>query len=188
MYLIVGLGNPGNEYRMTRHNIGFETIDYITAQNNVKVNKLKFKGIFGEFNYKGEKIIFLKPQTYMNLSGDSVIEFANFYKIPPENIIIISDDTSLERGRIRIRSRGGAGGHNGLKSIIFQLKTENFPRIKIGIGSASNANMELTDFVLGRFTKDEIPVLENSMIKASKAIFDIIDNGIDHAMNLYNSK
>lgn len=188
MYLIAGLGNPGNEYRMTRHNIGFETIDYITAQHNVKVNKLKFKGLYGELNYKGKKIIFLKPQTYMNLSGNSVIEFANFYKIPPENIIIISDDTSLERGRIRLRSHGGAGGHNGLKSIIFQLKTENFPRIKIGIGSAVNANMELTDFVLGRFTKDEIPVLENAMIKASKAVFDIIDNDIDHAMNLYNVK
>ena len=188
MYLIVGLGNPGNEYRMTRHNIGFETIDYITAQNNVKVNKLKFKGISGELNYRGEKLIFLKPQTYMNLSGDSVIEFSNFYKIPPENIIIISDDTSLERGAIRIRARGGAGGHNGLKSIIYQLKTENFARIRVGIGSAVNANMELTDFVLGRFTKDEIPVLENAIAKASKAVFDIIDNGIDHAMNLYNCK
>lgn len=188
MYLVAGLGNPGNEYRMTRHNIGFETIDYIAGQNGVKINKLKFKGVFGELNYKGEKIILLKPQTYMNLSGDSIIEFANFYKIPAENIIIISDDTSLERGRIRLRQRGGAGGHNGLKSVIFQLKTENFPRIKIGIGSAANENMELTDFVLGRFTKDEIPVLESAILKASNAVFDIITNGIDYAMNKHNSK
>lgn len=188
MYLIAGLGNPGNEYRMTRHNIGFETLDYMSVQNDFKINKLKFKGLFGEMNRKGEKIIFLKPQTYMNLSGDSIIEFVNFYKIPPENVIVISDDTAMERGRIRIRAKGGAGGHNGLKSIIYQLKTENFPRIKIGIGSAANANMEMTDFVLGRFDKDEIPVLENAIIKASKAVFDIIDNGVDYTMNKYNSK
>lgn len=188
MYLVVGLGNPGNEYRMTRHNIGFETIDYIAAQNGIKVNKLKFKGIYGEMNIKGEKILLVKPQTYMNLSGDCVIEFSKFYKIPPENVIVISDDTSLERGRIRIRPKGGAGGHNGLKSIIYQLKTEQFPRIKIGIGAAANENMEMTDYVLGKFMKDEIPVLESAMIKASKAVVDIIVNGIDFSMNAHNSK
>lgn len=187
MYLIVGLGNPGNEYRMTRHNIGFETIDYIAAQHNIKINKLKFKGLYGEFIHKGEKVIFLKPQTYMNLSGSSVVEFCNFYKIPAENVVVISDDTSLERGRIRLRARGGAGGHNGLKSIIYQLKTEGFPRIKIGIGSATNENMELTDFVLGRFSKDEIPVLESAMIRASKAVFDIIEHDVDYSMNANNN-
>ena len=188
MYLVVGLGNPGNEYRMTRHNIGFEIIDYIAAQKNVKVNKLKFKGIYGELNLNGEKVLFLKPQTYMNLSGDSVIEFCNFYKIPPENIIVISDDTALERGRIRIRAKGGSGGHNGLKSVIFQLKTEAFTRIKVGIGAASNANMEMTDFVLGKFTKDELPIIESAMLKTANAVFDIIDNGVDYSMNKYNSK
>lgn len=188
MYLVVGLGNPGNEYKMTRHNIGFEIIDYIAAQKGVKVNKLKFKGIYGEINIQKEKIILLKPQTYMNLSGDSVVEFCNFFKIKPENVIVISDDTALERGRIRIRPKGGAGGHNGLKSIIFQLKTEEFPRIKVGIGAAANSNMEMTDYVLGRFSKDEIPVLENAIIKTSNAVFDIIDNGIDYSMNKYNSK
>ena len=187
MYLIVGLGNPGTEYRMTRHNIGFETIDYIAAQRGVNINKLKFKGMYGELLYNGDKLIFLKPQTYMNLSGSSVAEFSAFFKIPPENVIIISDDTSLERGRIRLRAKGGAGGHNGLKSIIHQLKTEAFPRIRIGIGSAANANMELTDFVLGRFTKDEIPVLESAMIRASKAVFDIIDHDIEYAMNANNN-
>lgn len=188
MYLIVGLGNPGTEYRMTRHNIGFETLDYIAAQHDFKINKIKFKGMYGDIVYNGEHLIFLKPQTYMNLSGSSVIEFCNFYKIPPENVIVISDDTTLERGRIRLRPKGGPGGHNGLKSIIHHLQTEEFPRIKVGIGSASNAGMELTDFVLGRFTKDEIPVLESAIIRASNAVFDIIDNGVDYAMNANNNK
>lgn len=188
MYLVVGLGNPGNEYRMTRHNIGFETIDYIAVKNGVKINKLKFKGVYGESNIKGEKVIFLKPQTYMNLSGDSIIEFCDFYKIPFENVIVISDDTALERGRIRIRQKGGAGGHNGLKSVIYRLKTEKFPRIRIGIGSALNENMDMVDFVIGRFTKDEIPVLEGAIIKTADAVMDIIENGIDYAMNKYNTK
>ena len=188
MYLVVGLGNPGNEYRMTRHNIGFEAIDYIAVKNRVKINKLKFKGVYGQTNIKGEKVIFLKPQTYMNLSGDSIVEFCNFFKIPPENVIVILDDMSLERGRIRIRTKGGAGGHNGLKSIIQRLKTEEFARIRIGIGSAANENMDMVDFVIGRFTKDEIPVLEKAIIKTSDAVIDIIENGIDYAMNKHNTK
>ena len=187
MYLIVGLGNPGSEYKMTRHNIGFETLDYIAAQHDVKITKLKFKGIYGEMIYKGEKILLLKPMTYMNLSGSCVIEYAEYYKIPPANIIIIVDDTSLERGRIRLRAKGSAGGHNGMKSIIYHLKTDEFPRIRVGIGSASNAGMILTDFVLGRFTKDEIPVLENAMQRASKAVFDIIEHDINYAMNANNN-
>lgn len=187
MYLIVGLGNPGSEYKMTRHNIGFETLDYIAVQHNVKITKLKFKGIYGEMMYKGEKILLLKPMTYMNLSGSCVTEYAQYYKVPPENIIVIVDDTSLERGRIRLRAKGSAGGHNGMKSIIYNLKTEEFPRVRVGIGSASNAGMILTDFVLGRFTKDEIPVLENAMKRASKAIFDIIDHDINYAMNANNN-
>ena len=187
MYLIVGLGNPGDEYRMTRHNIGFETIDYIASQNNIKINKLKFKGLYGELLYKGDKLIFLKPQTYMNLSGNSVVEFCNFYKIPPQNTIVISDDISLEKGKIRLRAKGSAGGHNGLKSIIHQLKPEEFARIRIGIGCAKNENTELADYVLGRFAKEEIPVLESAIIKASKAVFDIIDKDIDYAMNVNNN-
>ena len=124
----------------------------------------------------------------MNLSGDSVFEYCSFYKIPPENVIVISDDTALERGRMRIRKKGGAGGHNGLKSIIYRLQSENFIRVRIGIGSAANENTDLTDFVLQRFAKDEIPILERTMIKASDAIFDIIENGVEHAMNNYNIK
>ncbi len=188
MYLVVGLGNPGNEYRMTRHNIGFEIIDYIAVQNDIKVNKLKFKGLYGEKNINGEKVIFLKPQTYMNRSGDSVVEFCNFYKIPPEKVIVICDDLSLERGRIRIRTRGSAGGHNGLKSIIYQLKSDEFMRMRVGIGLARNVEMPIADFVLSKFEKDEKPWLETVMEKGAKAVLDIIENGAEHAMNLYNNK
>ena len=135
MYIIAGLGNPGREYDMTRHNIGFEVIDYLAEQYNVKVNKLKFKSLYGETNLGGEKVYLVKPQTYMNLSGEAIREFCAFYKIPSENVIIINDDISLEAGKVRIRRKGSAGGHNGLKSIIYQLGTDEFPRIKMGVGA-----------------------------------------------------
>lgn len=188
VYLIVGLGNPGKQYEMTRHNIGFHTIDYIADRNNVKINKLKFKALYGEAVIGGEKTYLIKPQTFMNLSGDSVIEFANFYKIPPENIIVINDDISLDTGRIRVRAKGSAGGHNGLKSIIYQLKSESFPRVKMGVGAPKHKDYDLADFVLGRFTKEEIPVMEEAIEKASKAVEEIIRNGAQSAMNKYNMK
>ncbi|MDD6213813.1 MAG: aminoacyl-tRNA hydrolase [Firmicutes bacterium] len=185
MYLVAGLGNPGIEYYMTRHNIGFEVIDYIADQYKVKINKLKFKGLFGEINIGGEKVYLLKPQTYMNLSGESVREFSSFYKISTEDIIIISDDINLEAGRIRIRAKGSAGGHNGLKSIIYQLGSDCFPRIRMGVGTPGK-ECNLADFVLGKFTKDEIPVLEDAIIRAKKAVEEIILRSIDSAMNKYN--
>lgn len=188
MYLIVGLGNPGREYEMTRHNIGFEVIDYLAGEYKFKVNKLKFKGLYGEYFHKGEKLIFLKPQTYMNLSGDSVAEFKRFFNIPPQNILVICDDTALERGRIRLRQKGSAGGHNGLKSIILRLGTEEFPRARIGIGSPENGGSGMVDFVIGRFTKEDIPILENAIENTAKAVFDFVDNGIEHAMNGFNAK
>lgn len=188
MYIIAGLGNPGRQYDMTRHNIGFEVIDYIAGKFDVKVNKLKFKALYGEVKIGAEKVYLIKPQTYMNLSGDSIREFCSFYKIPAENVIVINDDISLNAGRIRIRAKGSAGGHNGLKSIIYQLNSDNFPRIKIGVGAPGNPDYDLADFVLGRFTKEEIPVLEEAIIKASKAAEEIIKRGIDSAMNKFNSK
>ena len=187
MYLIVGLGNPGKQYDMTRHNIGFHVIDYIADEKNVKVNKLKFKALYGETNYGGEKILLIKPQTYMNLSGESVREFCAFYKIPPENVIVINDDVSLPPGKIRIRQKGSAGGHNGLKSIIYQLNSDNFPRVKIGVGSPSHEGYDLADFVLGRFTKEEIPVLEDAIVRTSKACEEIVLKNVQSAMNMYNS-
>ena len=188
MYLVAGLGNPGKEYDMTRHNIGFHTIDYIADKLGVKIKKLKYKAIYGECDINGEKVILVKPQTYMNLSGESISEFVKFFKIPTENVIIISDDIALETGRIRIRKKGSAGGHNGLKNIIYMLNSENFNRIRIGVGAPTHPDYDLKDFVLGRFTKDEIPVLEESIIKSYKAVVEIIKRGADSAMNKFNGQ
>ena len=187
MYIIAGLGNPGREYDMTRQNIGFEVIDYLAEQYNVKVNKLKFKSLYGETNLGGEKVYLVKPQTYMNLSGEAIREFCAFYKIPSENVIIINDDISLEAGKVRIRRKGSAGGHNGLKSIIYQLGTDEFPRIKMGVGAPKHEGCDLAEYVLGRFTKDEIPILEDAIIRASKAAVEIVRAGVDSAMNKYSS-
>ena len=188
MYLVAGLGNPGKEYDMTRHNIGFHTIDYIADKLGVKIKKLKYKAIYGECDINGEKVLLVKPQTYMNLSGESISEFVKFFKIPTENVIIISDDIALETGRIRIRKKGSAGGHNGLKNIIYMLNSENFNRIRIGVGAPTHPDYDLKAFVLGRFTKDEIPVLEESIIKSYNAVEEIIKRGADSAMNKLNGQ
>ncbi len=188
MYLMVGLGNPGKQYDMTRHNIGFEVIDYIAYKYNIKVNKLKFKAVYGEMSIDGEKVYLVKPQTYMNLSGESVREFCAFYKIPPENVIVIFDDISLEPGRIRLRAKGSDGGHNGIKSIIYQLGSDKFPRIKLGVGAPPHKEYDLADFVLGRFAKDDIPVMEETIQKSAQAAVMIIQQGMERAMNMYNTK
>ena len=188
MYLVAGLGNPGKQYDMTRHNIGFHTIDYIADELGVKIKKLKYKAIYGECDINGEKVLLVKPQTYMNLSGECISEFVKFFKIPTENVIIISDDIALETGRIRIRKKGSAGGHNGLKNIIYMLNSENFNRIRIGVGAPTHPDYDLKDFVLGRFTKEEIPVLEESIIKSYKAVVEIIKRGADSAMNKFNGQ
>ena len=187
MYLIAGLGNPGAQYEMTRHNIGFHTIDYIADELGVKVKKLKYKALYGECEIGGEKVLLIKPQTFMNLSGESIVEFVRFFKIPVENVIIISDDISLDTGRIRVRPKGSAGGHNGLKSIIYMLSSDTFPRIRIGVGAPGHSDYDLADYVLGKFAKDEIPVLEDAIVKAYKAAQEIIKNGPESAMNKFNS-
>lgn len=186
MYLIVGLGNPGDNYKMTRHNIGFEVIDYIADRCGVKLNKLKFKSLYGECVMGGEKVYLIKPQTFMNLSGEAVMDFASFFKTEPQNIIVIHDDIALEAGRMRIRAKGSDGGHNGVKNIIYLLKTDEFIRIRIGVGSPHRG--ELADFVLGRFTKEEIPVLEEVIVKTAEAAELIVSGRIDRAMNKYNGK
>lgn len=188
MYIVAGLGNPGTKYEMTRHNIGFHTIDYIADKKNVKVKKLKFKGLYGETEIGGEKVYLIKPQTFMNLSGECIGEFSSFFKIPPENIIIINDDISLDTGRLRIRPKGSAGGHNGLKSIIYHLQSDAFPRIKMGVGAPRNEGYDLADFVLGKFTREEIPVMEKAIIRAAEAVDEIILHGTEKAMNKYNSR
>ena len=186
MYIIAGLGNPGREYVNTRHNIGFEAIDTIASKYNIKLNKEKFKAIYGEGFIAGEKVLLLKPQTYMNLSGESLRDFVNWYKVDTENIIIIYDDISLPVGKIRIRPKGSAGGHNGIKSIIFQLGTDVFPRIKIGVGSPQNKDYDLADYVLGKFSKEEIDILIKTVIRATEAVETIIKYGTEKAMSGFN--
>lgn len=183
MFLIVGLGNPGREYDGTRHNIGFEAIDSLGRKYSIDLNKSKFKGVFGEGFIEGEKVILLKPTTYMNLSGESIREVINFYKIDKNNIIVIYDDISLEIGKLRIREKGSAGGHNGIKSIIDNLSTDVFPRIKIGVGQPKG---DLVSHVLGRFNKEEEQDLKEVIEASIKAVEIIIKNGAKTAMNEVN--
>ncbi len=184
MYLVVGLGNPGEKYDRTRHNVGFDIINLCESKYNFSINRTKFRGMYGETTIAGEKVIFLKPQTFMNLSGDSIREIANFYKIPTENIIIIYDDISLEVGRIRIKEKGSSGGHNGIKSIISQMATQEFPRIKVGVGQP---NEDLVEFVLGRFSKEEREIIRKTFDVAVEAVEVIISKGVQEAMNRFNS-
>ncbi len=184
MYLVIGLGNPGNKYDKTRHNVGFDIVDLCEGKYNFTINRTKFKGIYGETNIGGEKVIFLKPQTYMNLSGESVRGIMDFYKIPNENIIVIYDDVSLEVGRLRIKTKGSAGGHNGIKNIIAHLGTDSFPRIKVGVGEPT---CSLVDYVLGRFSKEEEVKLEKSFEAAADAVKVMIVDGPNEAMNKFNS-
>lgn len=184
MYLVAGLGNPGREYEGTRHNVGFSVIDYISDKFGIKISKIKFKGLIGEANIAGEKVLFLKPSTFMNLSGESVSEAAAFYKIPIHNIIIVYDDISIDFGRIRLRPSGSDGGHNGMKSIIYQLESDEFPRVRVGIGGP---DINLVSYVLGKFKEEEVKKLPEIIEAASDAIIEIIENGIQSAMNKYNS-
>lgn len=185
MYLIVGLGNPEEEYSRTRHNMGFDVINKIAKENNIEVNKTKFNGLYGIGSIENEKVILLKPQTYMNLSGESIIQFVNFYKIELEHIIVICDDLDTEIEKIRIRKKGGPGTHNGMKSIVSCLKTQDFPRIRVGIGMPENKE-NLIEYVIGHIPNDEYDKLQNGVKQAAVAIVEIIKNGIDMAMNKYN--
>lgn len=186
MYIIAGLGNPGKKYVNSRHNVGFDTLDAVAAKYNIDVKKVKFNGIYGEGNIAGEKVVLVKPQTFMNLSGECIRDFKNWYKVDNEQIIIIYDDISLPLGKMRIRPKGSAGGHNGIKSIIYQTGSEVFPRIKIGVGSPENPDYDLADYVLGHFSKAEIDVLVPVAVKAADAVAEIIKNGTEKAMSAYN--
>lgn len=183
MFLIVGLGNPGREYENTRHNIGFAAMDVLAEKYNIDINRTKFKGEYGEGFINGNKVILLKPYTFMNLSGESVREAIDFYKLTEEQVLIIYDDISLELGRLRIREKGSAGGHNGIKSIINHMGTDVFTRIKIGVGAPKG---DLVNHVLGRFSKDEVNVLKQTLDAVTEATADIIDNGAKDAMNKFN--
>jgi PTH1 family peptidyl-tRNA hydrolase len=183
MFLIVGLGNPGKEYEDTRHNVGFRVVDGIAKEYNIQINRQKFKGTYGEGIINGEKIMLLKPVTYMNLSGQSVREVVDFYNLKNHEILVIYDDISLEVGKLRIREKGSAGGHNGIKSIIEHLGSDVFSRIKIGVGQPDT---DLVKHVLGKFTKEEKAVLDESIEAATKATAEIIKNDVKAAMNQFN--
>lgn len=185
-WLIVGLGNPGREYEKTRHNTGFRCIDLLAQQLGVRIDKLKFQGLYCQTTYSGKKLYLLKPQTYMNLSGRSVLQLSAYFNIPPEQIIVLFDDISLEPGRLRIRADGSAGGHNGLKSIIQELGSQSFPRVKIGVGAKPHPDYDLADWVLSAFTANEEKALTVSLKNAADAALAIMDRGVPEAANRFN--
>ena len=186
-YLVGGLGNPGAKYETTRHNAGFLCITKLEDNLGFKVKKLKFHSLIGDTRIGNKKILVMKPQTMMNNSGVAVSECAKFYKIPPENIIVIFDDISLDPGKLRIKRKGSAGGHNGIKSIIAHLETENFPRIKLGVGKKPHPEYDLADWVLGNFPKSDIPLVRNAIDDACNALEYIVKGDIDGAMSKFNS-
>ncbi|WFA07743.1 aminoacyl-tRNA hydrolase [Tissierella sp. Yu-01] len=187
MFVVIGLGNPGKDYTNTRHNAGFDTIDILAKRNNIAINKIKFKSVYGEGKIGNEKVMLVKPQTFMNNSGICVREIIQFYKVPVENIIIAVDDIDIDFATVRIKMKGSAGSHNGLKSIIYHLQSDQFPRVKIGVGKKYE-NQDLADFVLSRFSKEERPEIETILLKAAEAIETIIVEDIISAMNKFNIK
>ena len=186
-FLIVGLGNPGKKYEFTKHNAGFLCLDLYAQDNDLKINRLKFKSLLCECTIGGKKCILLKPQTFMNNSGEAVSECASFYKIPVENIIVIFDDVSLDVGKIRIRRKGSAGGHNGIKSIILSLNSDEFPRVKVGVGKKPDESWDLADWVLKPFEKNELLTLRDTAKKTQDIIELMVDGKTEDAMGKYNS-
>ena len=186
MYIVVGLGNPGRKYEHTRHNVGFDIVDVLAQRNNITLARLRCKAVVGEGTIAGQRVALALPQTYMNLSGESIRELAEWYKIDSENIIIMYDDISLPVGKLRIREKGSAGGHNGIKNIIYQLKTDVFPRIKIGMGMPQNPEYDIKDYVLGHFSKEETEILIKTVVRAVGAVEEIISSGAKSAMNKFN--
>ena len=185
-WLIVGLGNPGKEYERTRHNCGFMAIDALADKLGCKIDKSKFQGLYGQTTYKGNKLFLLKPLTYMNLSGRSILQLSAYYKIPPSRIIVLFDDISLEPGRLRIRGDGSAGGHNGIKSIIQELGSQDFPRVKIGVGGKPNPQQDLADWVLSGFDGQDRKSLDFALQNAGDAALCIIEKSVQDAANRFN--
>ncbi|CEQ25619.1 peptidyl-tRNA hydrolase [[Clostridium] sordellii] len=185
MYVIVGLGNPGKQYEHTRHNVGFDVIDILAKEYGISVTKIKHKALIGEGRVGSEKVILVKPQTYMNLSGETLIDIYNYYKVDSNNIVVIYDDIDLEVGKIRIRKKGSGGTHNGMRSILKCLGTNEFPRVRIGV-SKPRQGQDLADFVLSRFRKEEADDIQDGLEKAAKAVDCMIIENLDLAMNKYN--
>lgn len=185
-WLIVGLGNPGKEYEKTRHNAGFRAIDVLAGKLGCRIDKGKFQGVYGQTNYAGTKVYLLKPLTYMNLSGRSVVQLSAYFHVPPQRIIVLFDDISLEPGRLRVRADGSAGGHNGIKSIIAEIGSQEFPRVKIGVGAKAHPEQDLADHVLSAFSASEDKALVSALDRAADAALCIIDHGVPEAANRFN--
>ena len=184
--MIVGLGNPGREYEKTRHNAGFRAVDLLAEKLGCKIDRLKYQGLYCQTTYSGKKLFLLKPQTYMNLSGRSVLQLSAYFNIPPQRIIVLFDDISLPPGRLRVRPDGSAGGHNGIKSIIAEVGSQAFPRVKIGVGAKAHPEQDLADWVLSAFSAKEEKDLASALERACDAALTIIDNGVPEAANRYN--
>ena len=182
-WLLVCLGNPGRDYENTRHNIGFMAADELGRREGVKINKLRYRALTGEIRLGGQRALILKPQTYMNLSGESVKLAGGFYKIPPDHVLVISDDVALPLGKLRIRAGGSAGGHNGLKNIIAHLGTDQFPRIRVGVGAPEH---DMIDWVIGKFSPSEQKVVDEAVGRAVDAALCLIARGVQEAQNRYN--
>ena len=187
MFLIAGLGNPGKEYENTRHNAGFMVLDALADKLGADISEKKQKALCGRAVIGGQKVILLKPQTYMNSSGESIRAAADYYKVDPEDILVVYDDISLAPGQLRIRAKGSAGGHNGIKSIIAHLGTQEFPRVRVGVGETP-PSMHLADYVLGHFSQGERKIMEDAVKEAADAVMEAVEEGIDHAMNSHNRK
>ena len=187
-WLIVGLGNPGKEYDRTRHNCGFRAVDILADKLGCKIDKSKFQGLYGQTTVNGQKLYLLKPLTYMNLSGRSVLQLSAYFQIPPQRIIVIFDDISLDVGRLRVRSNGSAGGHNGIKSIISELGSQEFPRVKVGVGAKPHPEQDLADWVLSAFTSQEEKALKTALENAGDAALCLMEKGVMEAANRYNAK
>lgn len=185
-WLVVGLGNPGKEYEKTRHNAGYRAIDNLAEKLGCRIDKSKFQGLYAQVNYQGRKVYLLKPLTYMNLSGRSVVQLSAYFNIPPQRIIVLFDDISLPPGRLRVRSDGSAGGHNGIKSIIAELGSQNFPRVKIGVGAKAHPEQDLADHVLSAFSAQEEKPLASALDRAADAVLCIMDHGVPETANRYN--
>lgn len=186
-YIVVGLGNPGKQYETTRHNAGFICLDALADKHGISVKKLKFRSLLGEGRINGKRCLLMKPQTYMNLSGEAVRDAMEFYKIPIENLIVICDDISLDPGKMRIRRKGSDGGQRGMKNIIYHLKSDNFPRIKIGVGAKPNPEYDLADWVISHFTADEAKLIKQVTESCIGAVELMVDGKIDKAMSDFNS-